>query len=246
MMSNNLLFSIIEQVDSTNNYAMNLIHNGSVKHGMAIFSYHQTAGKGQRGKIWESKPGINILQSLIIEPPQVFHSKPFLFNALIASSVADFLENIVNEPVLIKWPNDLFIRDRKAGGILIENNYRGNHWNWSVVGMGINVNQLFDNTMERKPISLKEITGNTYPIIDLAKDLDAQIMNNLNNVTLDEILITYNERLYKINQAVILKDQNEIIHTTINGVNENGQLLTSDNIFNFGEVEWLLNAISTK
>ena len=245
-MSNNLLFSIIEQVDSTNNYAMNLVHNGSVKHGMAIFTNHQTAGKGQRGKIWESKSGVNILQSLIIQPPQVFHSKPFLFNALIATNVASFLENIVKEPVQLKWPNDLYIRDRKAGGILIENNYRGNHWNWSIIGMGINVNQLFDNTLERKPISLQEITGKTYPIIDLAKDLHAKIIDNLNNVSLEEILTTYNKRLYKFKQAVVLKYQNENIHTTINGVDENGQLLTTDKVFNFGEVEWLLDANSTK
>ncbi len=249
MIPYNLLFTILEQVDSTNNYAMNLVHNGSAKHSEAFFTHYQTSGKGQRGKIWDSAIGKNILQSIVIEPCDAFYSKPFVLSALISNTIAAFLENIVKESVQVKWPNDIYIRDRKAGGVLIENSYRGNQWKWAIIGMGLNINEYFNEFTYTKPISLIEITEKEYPVVEMAQTLHSLIVTNLEKeLSNEDIMNDYNERLYKKNQTVALLYQNNIIHTTIKEVTQEGKLITHDSIiraFDFGEVQWQLNHDST-
>jgi BirA family biotin operon repressor/biotin-[acetyl-CoA-carboxylase] ligase len=135
-------FSILNSVDSTNNYAMGKVHAGMAKHGQAWFANDQTAGKGQRGRTWASTPGENIILTVVIQPDALLTTKTFPFNAYIALTCLDFLQKTAGDHFSIKWPNDLYWCDRKAGGILIENVIQGTEWKWSVVGIGINVNQL--------------------------------------------------------------------------------------------------------
>ena len=246
-MKPNLLFYTLEQIESTNNYAMGKIHEGLAVHGMAFYTSNQTSGKGQRGKYWEGKPGENIALSIVLTPNHDFVEFPFLFNAWIALICRSYLSKLINENVKIKWPNDIIINDRKAGGILIENKFRGNYWCWSVVGVGINVNQLEFSGEAKYPISLKQISGKTYNLEDLARGLHIEILNTYQNVgqlNAGEIWKEYRQNLYKIGQDVFLKIKNEIIETTIVGVNETGQLMTKDIIertLNFGEVEWIVS-----
>ncbi len=120
--SNSIGSSFIElqTVDSTNKYAMGLIHAGMAQHGTVIFTHNQSAGKGQRGKNWISEPGVNILLSVIIKPEGLKLTDQFLFSAAISLAVLDFFKNYAGDETKIKWPNDLYWRDRKAGGILVE------------------------------------------------------------------------------------------------------------------------------
>lgn len=240
------VFNVLDQVDSTNNYAMGQVHAGLAKSGMAWFATEQTTGKGQRGKNWESQPGENITLSVVFEPIKSFWSHPFLFNALIANTCRAFLSNLMDTEIKIKWPNDLYINDRKAGGILIETVYSGKSWNWAVVGIGINCNQVDFREDLKNPVSLKNITGNNYDVLTLAKDLHLLLVNTLNNLPPlpdASILSQYNEHLFRKNEKQRLRKENAVFETTIQGVNEYGELLTSDSIeraFNFGEVEWVL------
>src|SRR6218665_364253 len=241
------LFNILDSVDSTNNYAMARLNEGMAGHGMAWFAREQTAGKGQRGKKWHSEPDNNILLSMVVKPTAAFISNPFYLSALVAATCNDFLQKISGEFFFIKWPNDLFWRDRKTRGILIENKYTGNQWNWAVIGIGINVNQtMFDSDMS-KAASLKEVSGkNHYEPIALARELHEYLLEKIDNFSENDfecILNDYNESLYKKNSMVTLKKSNASFSTTIVGVNPYGQLLTSDTtdrVFNFGEVQWLL------
>ena len=238
------LFSILDTVDSTNNYAMAKLHAGLAKHGMAWFAMEQTAGKGQRGREWLSQPGENIALSVVIAPAGLFTSQPFVFNMAVANACFNFLETCFKEELTIKWPNDLYISDRKAGGILIENIYQGAVWKWAVVGVGINVNQLSFDPALKNPVSIRQVSGKTYDTTALARTLHQMILDEVNSPgTAEEILHRYNERLYKRNQQVKLKKQNIVFETSISEVNKFGQLLTKDSIdrqFEFGEVEWIL------
>ena len=144
----------------------------------------------------------------------------------------------------IKWPNDLFWRDRKAGGILIENKFKGKAWKWAVVGIGININQTKFGKDLCNAVSLKQITGKTFNTIALAKELYVLLLKNLSQVIAPEkILQQYNQQLYKINELVTLRKAGVKFDTVIKEVSATGRLVTVDAIereFDFGEVEWVL------
>jgi BirA family biotin operon repressor/biotin-[acetyl-CoA-carboxylase] ligase len=244
-MEQNELFSILDTVDSTNNYATGQVHAGLAKHGEAWFAMDQFAGKGQRGKSWKSTPGENLMMSIAINPDKVFSTKPFLFSVLVAAVCREVLTQFVDSELKIKWPNDIYWRDRKAGGILIENIFRGSGWGWAVVGIGININQTqFDDTVTNGT-SLKLITGKDHDPILIAKKLQQALMERLDNIKHYEVwefLEYYNEHLYKKGEVTGLKKGSAVFQTTILSVNEYGQLLTKDAIertFEFGEVVWV-------
>jgi BirA family biotin operon repressor/biotin-[acetyl-CoA-carboxylase] ligase len=239
-------FRILDRVDSTNNYAMAAIHEGMAKHGMAWFAREQQAGKGQRGKQWHSLPGQNITMSIVLEPPVLFHSRSFLFNAMVAVACHDFFSRYINQDLKIKWPNDLYVRDRKAGGILIENIYQGKTWKWAVVGTGININQLEFPELQNRATSIGKETGIFYDVTVVAENLYEKILEDCTEASTGfrgKIMEAYNQHLFRAGEKVKLRKQNMVFETTILGVNDTGQLLTTDTIersFEFGEVEWVL------
>jgi len=240
-------FIELQSVDSTNNYAMALVHAGTAKHGTVYIAHEQTAGKGQRGKTWISTPGDNIMMSAIIEPAFLLTSQQFFLSAAIAVSCRDFLSSIFSDDWRIKWPNDLYWRDRKAGGILIENTFKGNKWPFAIVGIGINVNQLQFPEHLQNAVSLIQISGRTFSTVDLAKQLCSEIEKKyaaLKEGKAEQIISEYNRVLYKRNEKVRLKRGNITFETTIQEVTRHGQLVTNDatgRSFDFGDVEWLIS-----
>ncbi len=240
------LYNILDSVDSTNNYAMGKVHEGLATHGMAWFAHRQTAGKGQRGKEWQSETGKNVLLSIVLKPGPVFRSRPFYFSAFIALCCAEVLASETTKDFQIKWPNDLYWGDRKAGGILIENNFQGSEWNWTVVGIGINVNQVVFGEANARAVSLCEVAGKQLDPVDLGARLHEYILHKyeeVNELTVKELVPRYNQFLYKKDQEVKLRKNFAVFQTTIKGVSETGQLITMDTqerYFNFGGVEWIL------
>ncbi|MEO6406340.1 MAG: biotin--[acetyl-CoA-carboxylase] ligase [Ferruginibacter sp.] len=240
------LFSILDSVDSTNNYAMAMLHEGLAIHGQAWFSALQTEGKGQREKKWYSRPGENIALSIALLPGSLFQGKQFLFNAFISLQCYNFLKPFIGDNIKIKWPNDIYWRDRKAGGILIENKMKARKWEWAVVGIGLNINQESFPPELPNPVSLKQITGSTENILSIAMNLHSSILSAfeaLDPAKLEKLMNEYNEALYKKNEAVKLRKENIVFSTTVKSVNPFGQLLTQDAIerkFDFGEVEWVI------
>lgn len=239
-------FTILDSVDSTNNYAMARMHEGMAKSGDCYYAITQTAGKGQRGRHWQSGEGQNIALSIVIEPFKAKLLQQFQLSALVALAGFDLFSQFAGDETTIKWPNDIYWRDRKAGGILIENVLRGNEWKWSIVGIGININQIaFDSSLQN-PVSLKQITGKDFDVVELAKELHQLVLKRINEFSVEnyaQILTEYNQYLYKLNKKVKLKQENKVFETLIKGVSPHGQLLTMDvleNHFDFGEVEWVL------
>ena len=238
-------FTILESVDSTNNYAMAKVHAGLAKHGNAYFTGHQTAGKGQRGKHWASSKGENIALSCILQPFMLSLENHFQLSMAVALACYDLINHYTMSETSIKWPNDIYWRDRKAGGILIENNIQGEQWIFAVAGIGLNINQTLFPEELRNPVSLKQITGRTFDIVEMAKELCNHLQKRfetLSSKSMPKLLSDYNSILYKKGQIVRLAYKNAICETVIKGVNEEGQLIATgpvDNIFNWGEVEWI-------
>jgi BirA family biotin operon repressor/biotin-[acetyl-CoA-carboxylase] ligase len=240
-------FIELESVDSTNNYAMAKAHAGMASQGTVFFAYEQWAGKGQRGKTWASNPGDNIIMSLVLEPVFLPITQQFPLSACIALACHDFFSRYaIPDDVFIKWPNDLYWRDRKAGGILIENSFKGNQWQFAIVGTGININQVAFPETAKNPVSLKQITGKTFDTVTLARELGDCL--GLRYVQLQtggalSLLKEYNTVLYKLNQPVRLKKDNAVFETTVQGVTATGELMTQDTLprqFQVGEVEWVM------
>ena len=252
-------FIELQSIDSTNKYAMGLIHGdhlpdgqGEAQHGMAIFTHEQTAGKGQRGKNWASQKDLNIALSILLKPYPLSIPDQFKLSVCIAISAWDLFSKYASDETKIKWPNDIYWRDRKAGGILIENVIQssqsavGSRWQWSVIGIGININQTdFDPDLPN-PVSLKQITSKIHKPIDLAKELCSIIEKNYQLLIAGNFMILFNKyqtHLYKKDEKVKLKKGTRVFETTIKGISETGQLITQHSIeerFEFGEVEWVL------
>jgi BirA family biotin operon repressor/biotin-[acetyl-CoA-carboxylase] ligase len=235
-------FSFVElsTVDSTNNYAMALVHEGLASHGRAIFAHEQTAGKGQRGKTWSTEPESNIILSVLVDPRPIRHFPTFTLSAATALAASDLFRRHAPEGTLIKWPNDIYWGDRKAGGILIENVYRGKEWQWSVLGIGMNINQIqFPEGMGR-PVSLRQITGNTYDAKGLAMELCALLEERWQQLCAGvPILREYESLLLGMGRLVRLRAGNLDLETLVLGVAPDGRLQTEAGLFSVGEIEWL-------
>ncbi len=277
-------FIELQSIDSTNKYAMGLIHphhltegQGESQHGTVIFTREQTAGKGQREKIWKSEKGSNIALSVLLNPFPLRISDQFKLSVCVAVSIHNFFSSYAGNETKIKWPNDLYWCDRKAGGVLIENvvgssesadnsrqsavgsdipythhsppdSYRDptHNWKWAVIGVGININQTAFSSDLPNPVSLKQITGNTFDPPGLAKEF-CNILDKNYRLLIEgkfkDLFYYYQDHLYKRDEIVKLKKSNRVFETTIKAVSETGQLITQHSFeerFEFGEVEWIV------
>lgn len=235
---------VLETIDSTNNYAMALVQKGAAIHGKAVFAMDQTKGKGRRGREWVSTKGENIMLSIPVQMQWLPTSRQFELSVAVSLAAHALLCTEVAFPVRIKWPNDIFIGDRKAGGILIENAIKGILWQWSVIGIGINVNQAsFD---QHGPIatSLHQTSGKVYDVLNLAESLRLLVLEKIDSLksgNFAKMLEEYNDRLFARGREVKLKKDNIVFQTTITGVSSSGQLITKDAFerrFNFDEIEF--------
>ncbi len=251
-------FIELQSVDSTNNYARQLIHaaslpdrQGMAQHGLGIFAHEQVAGKGQYGKTWNSEKDKNIALTLLLKPSPLLHTQQFQLSAAVALAVHDFYSRYAGEDTKIKWPNDLYWQDRKAGGILIESVMGGGEWEmgkwkWAIIGMGININQSeFDSSL-KNPVSLKQITGKNFDPLALAYELYGLVLSRWEELLkngFDNILAAYNARLYKKDETVKLKKASRIFEAKILRVTAEGRLLVQHSVeeeLEHGSVEWVL------
>jgi len=237
-------FIELQTVDSTNNYATALVHEGMAQHGTVVFAHHQTAGRGQRSKSWFTGTGNNLALSVVVQPFGLPLSNLFLLSMATAVGVWRFFAEYAGAETKIKWPNDLYWNDRKAGGILIENSLAGTEWKHAIVGIGININQPFFEGFSQA-VSLQQITGKEYDVVELAKSLCHYLQQSYELLTTNqkEIIAQYHQQLYKRNSVVKLKTGSRVFETYIKGVNSSGQLVTGqavEELFSVGEVEWLL------
>ncbi|MBX2925812.1 MAG: biotin--[acetyl-CoA-carboxylase] ligase [Chitinophagaceae bacterium] len=242
-------FNILATVDSTNNYAMQKVHARMAKHGAAWFAKEQTLGKGQRGKSWLSNKGENIALSIVAEPHFLSPVNSFWLTAAVAVGVCDFVKTIAGDETKIKWPNDIYWGDRKAGGILIETLIRAEKWLFAVIGTGININQE-SFPPELHAVSLRQITGKRFDIVELARELCGFLEKSyglLENEKQTVVLQQYNDHLYKKNEVVRFERAGESFSAVVNGVSGDGLLkVETDGApqkLAWGSVRWIIDSL---
>ncbi len=194
----NLLF--LHEVESTNTYAMNLLRNVNAIEGTVVYTDYQTQGKGQRGSAWTSKIGENITLSVIIKPHFLSLQQSFYLSKVSALAVYDLLTDIlVNSQydIKIKWPNDILVNQSKIAGILIENNFTSNFIQHSVIGIGLNVNQVNFIGIDREVTSLKQL---------LNLDLDRDYVMKLLFSKIEKWYLKLRERNYELIDNFYLKN----------------------------------------
>jgi BirA family transcriptional regulator, biotin operon repressor / biotin---[acetyl-CoA-carboxylase] ligase len=237
---------ILDSVESTNNYAMGLARSGMGQHGLSVLAHEQTKGKGRRSRHWLSAKGEGINLSIIADCRFLPVYRQFDLSMAISLACCSFIEEIASVNVLLKWPNDIYIHDKKAGGILIENILKGSVWQWAIIGIGLNINQSDFPPQAGNPVSLKMITGDTYNIEDLGRALQLKVLKSiaaLEHAGSTSLLQQYNDKLFKKGEQVTLRKGNIAFPATIEGVSFDGELLTSGTVqqsFSFDEVEWVL------
>jgi len=239
-------FIELHTVESTNNYAMGLVHEGVAHHGTAVFAHEQTKGKGQRDKEWISEGGKNVALSIVIEPKTLALSESFLLSMCVAVATQQFVIKSLGNEVTIKCPNDIYWRDRKAGGILIENVLQGSNWKFAIAGIGLNINQAWFPDLETKAVSFKQVTGLELDPLELAKELCKAIDGSFKLLSHQpqKLIEEYKSALFKRDEIVRFKKGSRVFNAIVKDVTTQGQLVVQHSIeerFDAGDVEWVIS-----
>ena len=223
----------LEEVDSTNSYGLEMIRKGDAVEGDIIQANYQKEGKGQNETIWESERGKNLLISAILSPTAFPATLHFHLNRCIALAVCDFIQNLIPIPATIKWPNDIMAGDKKIAGMLTQNQIRQNHIHWSVVGIGINVNQKKFNVYSPQATSVINITGVEANL----QQLTTQLSESLEKWYIlfkferyEKIRESYQTTLYKFGTRSRFEDASGKFTGEIKGVLEDGRLIIEDEL----------------
>jgi BirA family transcriptional regulator, biotin operon repressor / biotin---[acetyl-CoA-carboxylase] ligase len=191
----------LSQCDSTNRLAQELVNKNKATEGCVVITDCQTQGRGQRGNTWEAQPHQNITLSVVLQPGFLAPARQFYLHICTSLAVLDLVRTFLPhqaEDVKVKWPNDLYYGNKKLGGILIENTLRGQFIQHSIVGIGLNVNQV--SFAHDKAISFQMITGETYPLEQVAErlleKLEARYLE-LRQGKQDSLKVSYLQHLYR-------------------------------------------------
>jgi len=234
-------------VDSTNDYARALLSEEAPEEGTIIISGEQRKGRGYGNNTWHSKRGKNLLFSIILYPEFISANTQFLISKAISLGICDYLCSYVSD-VSIKWPNDIYVDDRKIAGILIENDLVGSSVKNSIVGIGINMNQEKFPEDIPNPVSLGQMIEKKLVLKEELKKLAGCLEKRYQMLLkgmMDKIQKDYHARLFRLNEMSWYQNSEEQFKAKIIGVSDYGQLILENQSgktleFNFKEVEFVL------
>ncbi len=213
----------LDKVDSTNNFAANLIEGRLCRNGALILADTQTTGKGQRGSLWESETGKNLLCSYVYFPDNL--SVDFLqeLNMCLSISLIKCL-NYFEIDAEIKWPNDILVDGKKISGILIENNVRAGKVKSMIFGIGLNINQ--QSFLNLRATSMALIRGAEFSIDEVSLQLTKEFNHWISFVGGDHqaLKLVYLNQLYGLNAIHRFQSQDQEFEGIIVGVNDFGDI----------------------
>ena len=241
---NNIIY--LESVDSTNNYAKNLINDGEVPEGTVISAGFQTVGRGQLHNKWESEPNNNLLVSIILYPSEIRPEEQFVLSMAVSLAIKDLLEKYISG-VKIKWPNDLYSGNDKIAGILIENAIAGNEIVHTIAGIGLNINQEHFLSDAPNPVSLKLITGIEYKTSEVLHQLISCLNDRYAAVLAGErkgLEKDYHSSMWRLGEWHKFRTNMETFTGQITGTDKSGCLLVRNENgitrnYAFKEIEYL-------
>lgn len=165
----------LPETDSTIHYLSALCERDNVKEFTTVVCDYQTSGRGQQGSSWESEGGKNLMFSFVLYPEFLEARKQFLLSQLISLSIKEELDEFA-EGFSVKWPNDIYWKDKKICGTLIENDLISSRIERSIAGIGININQETFHSSAPNPVSLTQITGNRYELLPILANIMKRCM----------------------------------------------------------------------
>lgn len=236
----------LDKTDSTNTWAAQ--HETELDKTTLVYCKEQTAGRGQRGNSWESEPGKNITASLIFHPDNFTADKQFLISESIALGIIKFLDN-KGVSAKVKWPNDIYVEDKKICGILVEHVVVGKNITRCIAGFGLNINQRKFYSEAPNPVSLTMVTGKQYEVDDEIKDLASLLERQISQLEDSTKIHTDFLKLLWRNDSQCYKffdrKKNEYIEACIHSVGTDGVLTLKTNEgekrdYAFKEVEFIL------
>lgn len=244
IIGSNLLYS--EELTSTNTYASGILKQGKVEEGSVFYTDFQTSGKGQPGNIWESERGKNLLMSIILYPESLLPDDQFYISMAVSLGISDFTDGYFTGSK-IKWPNDIYINDDKIAGILIENSILADNIENSIIGIGLNLNQVEFPESVPNPISLKMLTGKEYDKAICLKELLNCLDNRYSQLlygSRKKLESEYHSRLYRLNEWNYFKARERLFRGMIKGISGYGRLIIEEETgktsnFDFKEVEYV-------
>ncbi len=216
-----------DELPSTNDWAAELLAKSRPAEGTVVRADTQTAGRGQFGSRWQSEPGENLLLSVIYYPNWLAVQQQFYLSMTVALALHDLLGDA--QHCKIKWPNDIYLDDHKTAGILIQNALSGNFIQSSIIGIGLNVNQLDFESNLPNPTSLrrfykKELLLNTV-LGQLLSCLEIRYLQ-LKSGKFQDIKSEYEAALYRKGGASWMERTSDgtRFQGAIQGVTEQGKL----------------------
>lgn len=236
----------LDAIDSTNEFLKGLSSNQSLENFTVVTAENQTKGKGQMGSVWDSEPSKNLIMSVLIGNFVTNINRIFDINIMVSVSVIQVLEELNIPGLSIKWPNDIMSYNKKIGGILIENSIKSEGSINSIVGLGLNVNQInFENLP--KASSLAVICNTTFDKDEILLKIVKKMEQNIQNWNLNSGLfwLEYANKLFKKGFPMPFEDQNQQnFMGIIQGVSPVGKLeilLEDDSIseFDIKEIQML-------
>ncbi|HOK37174.1 MAG: biotin--[acetyl-CoA-carboxylase] ligase [Bacteroidales bacterium] len=219
-------FIELKEINSTNFYSSELIKNKIINQETIVFAYKQTDGKGLGNNKWLSEPFKNILMS-IITFLEIRVTDFFKLNLIVSLAVIEYLK-LFGVKAKIKWPNDIYVNNQKICGILIENNISGNFISSSIIGIGLNVNQVYFDESIPNPVSLKIITGIDYNIKEQIKVLGEIVLQKIKqnkNAAFEILKNEYLKVLFLYNEYTEFQDNSNKFKGKIIDIENNGHIV---------------------
>ena len=215
----------LDATTSTNEYLL----SQNTQDNLCVVTDYQSAGKGMGTNVWESERGKNLLFSLLVHPLWLGIQKQYLMSMVQAVSLWEALSDYVENPTLltIKWPNDIYYKDCKLSGTRIDLNLQGLRIHDMVIGTGVNVNQLQFTGTAPNPVSLSQITGLTYSVSDILRNILNVFERNyalLRSGAEQYIIRCYHEHLYRRVGMYRYRDIHGEFQAEMVGVASNGIL----------------------
>ena len=228
-MTNEIKYSII---DSTNNEAQRQLQNGiAPKEDFVIRADFQTDGRGQRGNTWHSPNALNLMFSYVHYPEKLEARHQFMLSQATATAIASYLTQKGVKDVAIKWPNDVYVGMKKICGMLIENAVSGHYIRYSIIGIGVNINQTTFPDNLPNPTSLTKCTGQQY---DLDQEFEAIIgilRNNILGISTansDTLMQNYKDILLGLDKTLIYRSGGKVFKGVIRDVDKHGMITIED------------------
>ena len=237
----------VAETTSTNSLLRELVIKESLPEGSVVVADFQTAGRGQIGNVWESEAGKNLMFSTVLYPTCIPANRQFLISQIAALSVKETLDSYTDH-VTVKWPNDIYWKEKKIAGMLIEVDLTGSSLSNAIIGIGININQRHFKSDAPNPVSLTQITGKEHNLSELLEKILDSIVDAYNKYSPDneeEIRQKYMALLFRNKGVYPYLYGEEIFNASIEGIEPNGQLILkkengSIHTFAFKEISFVI------